>query len=332
MSVEVVSSQVLRDVQQYLRSKIFSRGFQPYRRLPNHLNHPKDKLLKILQQVVLYGESKSVLVSGPRNSGKSLIVNRAIADLKADSKTADCFIDIYLNGAVQSKHEIALKEIAIQLSLLTELERFSEADNKLSSADAFSFLLETLKEGTKDSKAIVFVLDEFDQFASKQSQKVLYSLLDQTQYTSIPVAVVGSTCRLDAMDLLEKRIKSRLSQQHINLFDGFSFQEYTDMFKGLLEIDDDFAHTEFAVEWNKHVKVLLEHPEVTNILQNQYDLSQDFGSFQQLLAVPIGKIAVGHQFIEVADLQESAVRMSLDTAKLAINGAVSHICLHTLNM
>jgi hypothetical protein len=57
------------------------------------------------------------------------------------------------------------------------------------------------------------------------------------------------------MDLLEKRIKSRLSQQHINLFDGFSFQEYTDMFKGLLEIDDDFAHTEFAVEWNKHVKV-----------------------------------------------------------------------------
>jgi origin recognition complex subunit 4 len=50
--------------------------------------------------------------------------------------------------------------------------------------------------GTKDSKAIVFVLDEFDQFASKQSQKVLYSLLDQTQYTSIPVAVVGSTCRL----------------------------------------------------------------------------------------------------------------------------------------
>jgi Cdc6-like AAA superfamily ATPase len=98
MSVEVVSSQVLRDVQQYLRSKIFSRGFQPYRRLPNHLNHPKDKLLKILQQVVLYGESKSVLVSGPRNSGKSLIVNRAIADLKADSKTADCFIDIYLNG------------------------------------------------------------------------------------------------------------------------------------------------------------------------------------------------------------------------------------------
>ena len=33
------------------------------------------------------------------------IVNRAIADLKADSKTADCFIDIYLNGRLSGTNQ-----------------------------------------------------------------------------------------------------------------------------------------------------------------------------------------------------------------------------------
>ena len=58
------------------------------------------------------------------------------------------------------------------------------------------FLVETLNAGDERSKAIVFVLDEFDQFAQHAGQKLLYGLLEIAQSARTPVAIVGLTCRL----------------------------------------------------------------------------------------------------------------------------------------
>jgi hypothetical protein len=59
-------------------------------------------------------------------------------------------------------------------------------------------------------KAAVFVLEEFDLFASRrQKQTLLYNLLDALQTSGICAGVVGVSVRQDVMELLEKRVKSR---------------------------------------------------------------------------------------------------------------------------
>jgi origin recognition complex subunit 4 len=56
----------------------------------------------------------------------------------------------------------------------------------------------------------VFVLEEFDLFATKRSkQTLLYNLLDSLQTSGMQAAVVGLSCRQDVVEMLEKRVKSR---------------------------------------------------------------------------------------------------------------------------
>lgn len=50
--------------------------------------------------------------------------------------------------------------------------------------------------GTSANQSVVFVLEEFDQFAHHKNQSLLYNLLDISQSAHNPIAVVGLTCRL----------------------------------------------------------------------------------------------------------------------------------------
>ena len=49
-------------------------------------------------------------------------------------------------------------------------------------------------------------------------QALLYNLFDVMQSGDSVLCVVGLTTRLDAVELLEKRVKSRFSHRHILLF------------------------------------------------------------------------------------------------------------------
>ena len=60
--------------------------------------------------------------------------------------------------------------------------------------------------GSRQSgRPIVIVLDEFDQFASRTRQMLLYNLFNLIQSVGTRVAVVGVTACFDALDHLEKR-------------------------------------------------------------------------------------------------------------------------------
>ena len=67
------------------------------------------------------------------------------------------------------------------------------------------------------AKSVIFVLDEFDLFASHPRQTLLYNLLDVAQARKAPVAVLGVSTRIDVADFLEKRVKSRFSHRHVHV-------------------------------------------------------------------------------------------------------------------
>ena len=58
------------------------------------------------------------------------------------------------------------------------------------------------------------------------------------------------------IELLEKRVKSRFSHRQLHLFNSLKFDEYKNLFKVLLKLNDDFPDKSFAKEWNKHIEVI----------------------------------------------------------------------------
>jgi hypothetical protein len=116
------------------------------------------------------------------------------------------------------------------------------------------------------SQSIVFVIDEFDMFASHPRQTLLYNLFDIAQSRKAPIAVVGCTTRLDVVEMLEKRVKSRFSHRYVYLSLPKSLPAYWQVCRQGLTVDSDEAekegintylegHAAFQEYWNKKIEV-----------------------------------------------------------------------------
>jgi len=92
-------------------------------------------------------------------------------------------------------------------------------------ADTLAFLLALLSHPSEISenqddqtaKSVVFVLDEFDLFTTHSRQTLLYNLFDIAQARKAPIVVLGLTTRVDVVEALEKRVKSRFSHRYVHL-------------------------------------------------------------------------------------------------------------------
>lgn len=116
------------------------------------------------------------------------------------------------------------------------------------------------------SRSIVFVIDEFDLFATHARQTLLYNLFDIAQARKAPIAVLGLTTRIDVVESLEKRVKSRFSHRYVYLSLPKSLPAYRDVCKQGLTVDDeDMAlegidralegHSAFWGWWNERIEV-----------------------------------------------------------------------------
>ncbi|XP_013372905.1 PREDICTED: origin recognition complex subunit 4 isoform X3 [Chinchilla lanigera] len=168
-------------------------------------------LLELLKRTAVHGESNSVLIVGPRGSGKTMLISHALKELMEIEEVSENVLQVYLNGLLQINDKIALKEITRQLHLENVV-----GDKVFGSfAENFSFLLEALKKGDRTSSCpVIFILDEFDLFAHHKNQTLLYNLFDISQSAQTPVAVVGLTCRLG---LSEDKSVREILLKHFNV-------------------------------------------------------------------------------------------------------------------
>ncbi|GMP83543.1 hypothetical protein CsSME_00037419 [Camellia sinensis var. sinensis] len=146
------------------------------------------------------------------------------------------------------------KEIARQLCVEHQL-LFSKM---ASFDDNTQFMIAMLRECGLVHKTVIFVLDEFDLFAQGK-QRLLYSLLDAMQSVTSQAIVIGVSCRLDADQLLEKRVRSRFSHRKL-LFLPPSKEDLQRLLKHILVLptDSSLPH-DYVVEFNaKLLNVLAE--------------------------------------------------------------------------
>jgi len=223
------------------------------------------KVQSLLSQTVLAGEGNSMLVIGSRGSGKSSLVESVISDLSTDHR--DDFHVVRLNGFIHTDDKLALREIWRQLGREMEVE--DESSGRTNYADTLTSLLallshtpETTDPDTLESepevtaKAVIFILSEFDLFASHPRQTLLYNLFDIAQSRNAPIAVLGLTTKISVAETLEKRVKSRFGQRFIHLsLPGRSFSTFTSMCKTALQPPKTDISASLQLSASKHAEL-----------------------------------------------------------------------------
>lgn len=217
---------------------------------------------QLLEQTVLAGEGNSMLLLGARGCGKTAIVETALASLAKDHK--DDFHVVRLNGFLHTDDKIALREIWHQLG--RDFNTEEDLNKPLTYADTTASLLALLSEVPVDNaagsmtttKSVVIILDEFDLFTYHPRQTLLYNLFDIAQSKKAPLAVIGLTTRVDVMENLEKRVKSRFSHRYTFLPRPQTFGTFSEICMAAFKID--FEEIQDHCGFSVAVKEMLQTP------------------------------------------------------------------------
>uniref|UniRef100_A0A8C4ZB91 Origin recognition complex subunit 4 n=1 Tax=Gadus morhua TaxID=8049 RepID=A0A8C4ZB91_GADMO len=313
----------ISQVQTLLRERLCHQQL-PQR--PEGVDSQHKHLMELLKRTAVHGESNSVLIIGPRGTGKTQLLRCVLAELLAEEDVDKTLLQVHLNGLLQTDDRIALKEITRQLSLENVV-----GDQVFGSfAENLAFLLEALKKGDRSSsRPVLFILDEFDLFAHHKNQTLLYNLLDVSQSAQTPVAVVGLTCRLDVLELLEKRVKSRFSHRQIHLLPSLSFSQYLQAVQAQLHLPDTtFPDTTFCYDWNASLKALCEDKSVEAVLLRHFNSTKDFRSLHRLLMAILCRVSVNNPTIKPADLLDASRLLSADAMTNVLHGlSILELCL-----
>ncbi|KAH9285899.1 Origin recognition complex subunit 4 [Echinococcus granulosus] len=200
------------------------------------------RVLYTIRDTVINGVSNSMLIIGRRGCGKNHLLREALEKVKLDPVVKDNLIEAHINGLIHTDDRLALHAIAKQLQRVcsdlvvkTDLLKFPAEENvemksgedgsaaedirMRSFADQLRWLLAGLRAGSNtSSKTLLVVVEEFDLFAAHRNQALLYNLLDVSCHADgAPICVIGVTCRLDIMEMLEKRVKSRFSHRQLHI-------------------------------------------------------------------------------------------------------------------
>lgn len=247
-------------------------------------DNAENELYNVFKSVIENGENNSAMVIGPRGSGKSFLVKKCLDkltnNLRAKNASTD-FLLVNLSGCFQYDDKSALIEISKQL----KLENVINEKVFGSFSDSFEFLIRSMRAGDAQSKPLIFIMDEFDLFTKNKTQLLLYTILNTIQTSSTPMCLIGITCRIDVLDLLEKRIKSRFSHRQIYLFNDFTFTKYLEMAKYFL-INSEEIKPSKSKYIGPFLEELFDDSKVIKLLQHQFDYDKSITTLKRLMLLP----------------------------------------------
>ncbi|KAG8167546.1 hypothetical protein KVR01_003235 [Diaporthe batatas] len=265
-----------------------------------------EKTFQLVQQTVLAGEGNSMLVIGARGCGKTTMVESVLSEIGLEHR--DQFHVVRLNGFIHTDDKLALKDIWRQLGKEMEVEDdlIGKTNNY---ADTLASLLALLSHPSEiaeshegvTSKSVVFIIDEFDLFATHARQTLLYNLFDIAQARKAPIAVLGLTNRIDVVESLEKRVKSRFSHRYVYLSLPKTLSSYWAVCKQGLTVDDEDAKaeglpvtlqgfTKFQEYWTKKIEALYQDQGLKDLLEYHYYSTKSVPAFLNSCVLPLAAI------------------------------------------
>ena len=263
----------------------------------------------VLNRVLDYGENQSVLLMGPRGAGKTSVLRYALENLVP----RNAFRTVSLHGLMQTDDTLAVKEIATQLGYVEEFER-AKPGNFM---EAIQFVMAKLRrtgysDGQEtgavsagdDERPVLLMMDEFDHFA-RTKQTLLYTIFDAMTSNEVHMAVVGVTARIDALEMLEKRVQSRFSQRQIFCSPPSNEEQMMEIIKMSMRLPDDFPFPDFRDEFNRNTERFLDDPLVVGIVSERFNVRRDVRWFYRFIKVAMDRLKPDRPFLERADLDEA---------------------------
>ncbi|KAK0672297.1 putative origin recognition complex subunit 4 [Cercophora samala] len=309
-------------------------------------NEAYEKTFQLVEQTIVAGEGNSMLVIGARGCGKTTLIESVISDVSKQHKEE--FHVVRLNGFIHTDDKLALREIWRQLGKEMAVE--DDLVNKTSNyADTMASLLALLSHPSEiaeshegvTSKSIVFVIDEFDLFATHARQTLLYNLFDIAQARKAPIAVVGLTTRIDVVESLEKRVKSRFSHRYVYLSLPKSLPAFWDVCKQGLSIDEEDmeaegvdesleGHGDFWKWWNERVQGLYNKDQrFKDHLESYFATTKSVSAFLTTCVLPLAGLSPTSPFLRLPT-PSTAVSLDPPDSKLHMLESLSDLDLSLL--
>ncbi|KAL4570660.1 hypothetical protein LXL04_026320 [Taraxacum kok-saghyz] len=270
------------------------------------------KLKFIVSSSVTEACNNSILLLGPRGCGKIAVLDLVLEDLLKEYP--EMITVIKLNGLLHCDDNCALKEIARQLCIEHEL-MFS----KMASFDDNSqFMIAMLRECGLAHKTVIFILDEFDLFAQGK-QRLLYSLLDAMQSVTSQAVVIGVSCRLDADQLLEKRVRSRFSHRKL-LFHPPSKDDIQRLLKHILQLptDSTLPH-DYVTKFNSKISSILADKRFMEVVDKLSDSDSTFSNLIRFLFCAVNLIDLKSGFITLENFKSALSTLHRQTKLDCLN-------------
>ena len=211
-------------------------------------------------------------------------------------------IIIRLNGYVQYTDRLALREIARQVVEQTGSKAFQnvEDDDNPFDDDGIDMLppppshLPSLIAALPSlSRPVVVVLDAFNIFTEQPRQALLYCLLDTVQSCRASstsqkgLAVIGVTTRLDVVNFLEKRVKSRFSHRIIRTGNVLRVDGWLHILGNCLravpDTADDAQASQWLSIWNRSVEIFLQDETLLDSIRHMFGVSRDIRSLLRVM-------------------------------------------------
>ena len=294
-------------------------------------------VFNILEKTVAQRERHSLLLVGPRSSGKSTIVKKALDRLRKEFLNE--FLVIQLNASIHSDDNAAVREIARQLDLTTKRQFDKEGGGDLASSayhiestierksihETFANILNVLNinlENKEESQnkllPLIFVVDEFEKFTSNSKQTLLYNLLDMSQSSEIPITVIGLTTKINARDNMEKRVNSRFSQRIMSVLPT---TKYPDFLKNAISpflLNDAFVKSmnapHYGKTWNENVRKLLQEDEkgmFHALCLRNFNTIKNYREINNVLKILLSEISISHPYFDTKMLDHVIQRYTL---------------------
>lgn len=334
-----------------IKAKVLCRLTSQTLTTPAYLSSQYETLHTLLSTTVTEGESNSLLLLGARGSGKSLLLDTAVTDLSA--KHSSDFHVVHLNGYFQTDDKLALREIWRQLGREMAVDETETGEVMGSYADTMASLLSLLShsdemdvdpnvmevdETGKAAKSVIIVLDEFDLFTTHPRQTLLYNLFDIAQSKKAPIAVIGCSTRMDVVDCLEKRVKSRFSHRWLHVPMMKTLSMFQEAVQQMLIVEETDTERQDANRWNEHIaSTFLPSPQIQTLIQQIYHTTKSLPDILIALYTPIATLVIPqpapsakskskqHSTIPVLPPPSSTTPPSLLT--LVPNLPTLHLCL-----
>ncbi|CAR24552.1 origin recognition complex subunit 4 [Lachancea thermotolerans CBS 6340] len=267
--------------------------------LPGFVRDASKEIERILKQSIIQKESHSAIVVGPRSHYKTAIIDYHLTLLCRDFEKQ--FVIVKLNGFIHSE-QAAINSIAFQLEAqLQSLHGNAASGFEISSGsltEVFEKILRLIDTTTVQNKtsassraekvSVIFIFDEIDTFAGPVRQTLLYNLFDMVEHARVPVCIIGCTTKMNVVEHLEKRVKSRFSQRIVYVPTINALETFRTTIKEQLHVNKD---DHCAKNWNEciHRQLCDDKSELNRIIKNNFETFRSTAHLMNSLRVLVQK-------------------------------------------